>query len=419
MFRSTASLLRRFAANQSGATAIMFALSALPVLLSIGAAVDYMRYTNAQTRLQAALDSGALAVAAAGNLSDTARIDAGKSAFNINVANEGFDFETVEASFQLVSGRVEASAKLALPTGFMQIAGIDKMDIDVSTEIRVPEGKKAEVALVLDYSGSMDERSGGQVKYVAMKNAATKLINDLEAASPDKVKIGLVPFSHHVRVTLPKSFVVGQSGSGNWTGCTQDRRYPYNLTDATPVTSNNATKWGHPQAPMHLSEGCGPYEPKGLTVVPLTKDFSLLRNRLAAMRPYMWTHIALGAEFGYQLLSPNAPFTEGADYGDKGVQKVMVLLTDGRQTEPAYGSSGRTVSNGEENLSAICENAKDSGIMMITVAFDLRDQDTRDLLRGCATDASKHFFIAEDSTELASAFEDIRRQITAQVFISR
>ena len=92
------------------------------------------------------------------------------------------------------------------------------------------------------------------------------------------------------------------------------------------------------------------------------------------MRPYAWTHIALGAEFGYHLLSPNEPFSQGAAYGDRKVQKVMVLLTDGQQTEPAFGPGGRTVSQGENNLETICDNAKANGITIMTLAFDL-DQD--------------------------------------------
>jgi hypothetical protein len=300
----------------------------------------------------------------------------------------------------------------------MQIAGLSAFAVNVATEISVPEGNKGEVALVLDYSGSMEEVSGGQVKYVAMKNAASKLVTDLEKANADNVKIGLVPFSHHVYATLPSKFVAGKGTSGTWTGCTQDRHYPYNLTDEKPG-SDNATKWGQALAKVHASEGCGAYAPKNLVVAPLTDNFDALRSQLDAMRPYAWTHIALGAEFGYHLLSPNEPFTEGAAYGNKTVRKVMVLLTDGRQTEPAFGDGTRSVGQGESNLETICENAKASGITVMTVAFDLRDKDTRDRLRDCSTDPDKHFFVAEDSAEVATAFDDIKKQITAQVFISK
>ena len=134
---------------------------------------------------------------------------------------------------------VVAAADMDMATSLMQFASIDSMKLSVGTEISVPESKNAEIALVLDYSGSMSESIAGGVKYVAMKNAAKDLISDLEAANPDKVKFALVPFSHHVYGTFRKSYILGQSGSGTWTGCTQDRKYPYNLTDAEPTSDNN------------------------------------------------------------------------------------------------------------------------------------------------------------------------------------
>ena len=124
---------------------------------------------------------------------------------------------------------------------------------------------------------------------------------DLKAANPKNIKFGLVPFSHHVWVTLPKQYVKGQSGTGTWTGCTQDRKYPYNLTDATP-TSSSSTKWGQSIAPVHASDGCSAYVPNNLKVAPLTDNYDALRTQLDKMKPYAWTHIALGAEFGFQLV---------------------------------------------------------------------------------------------------------------------
>ena len=414
-----ASLAKLFGASQKGTTAVMFALSAVPLVLSAGVAVDYVRYTAATTELQSALDAGALAAAVAKNLNHSARIAAAQQTFAMNLKNGIIGGLDVDADFKISGTSVSASASLPLPSAFMQVAGIDAMAISAETEITVPEDKKAEIALVLDYSGSMTEVSGGKVKYVAMKTAASKLVSDLQKANPKNVKFGLVPFSHHVYVTLPKAHVLGQTGAGTWTGCTQDRKYPYNLSGGTPGAGGDS-KWGQPIAKVHASDGCGAYVPNNLKVMPLTGDFAAVTGQLAAMKPYAWTHIALGAEFGFHLLSPDAPFTEGAAYSDTKTKKVMVLLTDGRQTEPAFGAGTvRSVQQGEKNLAAICGNAKAEGIVIMTVAFDLEDEGTKDRLRNCATDPAKHFFIAEDDADIAKAFEEIRNEITAQVFISK
>ena len=219
-------------------------------------------------------------------------------------------------------------------------------------------------------------------------------------------------------MTLPAAYVKGQSGTGNWTGCTQDRKYPYNLTDATPTTGGD-TKWGQAQAKVHAGDGCAAYAPNHLTVALLTTDFAALKTQLDDMRPYAWTHIALGTEFGYQVLSPDAPFTEGASYGDKNTQKVMVLLTDGMQTEPGFGPGVRNVNQGQKNLSSICENAKAQNITIMTVAYNIDDIETVNRLRNCTTDPAKNFFDIGSGNNVSAAFDEIRKQITASVYISR
>ncbi len=413
-----ASALGRFAVNETGTMAIVFALSTLPMLLAAGAAIDVVRYSSAQTALQAALDAGALAAAASTNLSTPARIAMGESNFDINLASASLGGVSVSRSFDLAGGKVTGSASFDLPVSLMQLAGFTTMPVEAETEINIPGNKKAEIALVLDYSGSMTEVLSGQVKYVAMRNAAKNLVNELAGSNPTKVKFGLVPFSHHVWVTLPKEHVKGETGAGMWTGCTQDRRSPHNVTDETP-TSAAPTQWGQPIADEHKDYSCGPYVPNKLIVKPLTDDFAAINSQLDAMVPYAWTHIALGAEFGYHLLSPNAPFDEGASYSDTTTQKIMVLLTDGKQTEPAFGPGPRDVAQGEENLKTICEKAKASGITVMSIAYNIDDAATVDRLRNCTTDPAKDFFSVEEGENIAKAFDAIKQQITAQIRIGK
>ena len=62
---------------------------------------------------------------------------------------------------------------------------------------------------------------------------------------------------------------------------------------------------------MHISSGCSGYSSNNLVMKPLTNDFTYLKSRLDMMTPYAWTHIALGVEFGFHMLSDNAPFDGG------------------------------------------------------------------------------------------------------------
>lgn len=408
----------RFWNSQRGDTAIMFAISAIPVMLAAGAAIDYASYSNAKTHLQAALDSAAIAGAAASGKSDSERATIAQAAFDANVADgpaAGYD---IDSEFKVVNGVFIANASVEVPTSIMKLAGIPEMNVSGGAEVGLAGNKKAEIALVLDYSGSMGEVSGSKVKYVAMREAATKLVTDLTLASPGKVKFGLVPFSHHVYVTLPKSHVRGATGTGNWTGCTQDRQFPHNLTAATP-TASTASKWNQPMAPEHIWDGCGGYAPNKLIVKPLTSDDAAVKSQLAAMKPYAWTHIALGVEFGYHLLSDNLPFDQAAPKSDAETQKFMIVLTDGMQTEPAFGpGTTRTVAQGEKNLEKLCANAKADGIRIVTLAFDLNDSSTRARLKTCASDADS-FFVADDDTDLSAAFEDIKVAIASEIYLRK
>ena len=61
--------LTRFARADEGSVAIIFGLAIVPMLLAIGAAVDFSRAQNFKTALQQALDSGLLAGAKDGGSS--------------------------------------------------------------------------------------------------------------------------------------------------------------------------------------------------------------------------------------------------------------------------------------------------------------------------------------------------------------
>lgn len=412
-------LVNRFKTNTSGNVAIIFALSAVPMFMAAGAALDFVRASNSKTQMQAALDAGALAAAASPDLSDSEREDIANAVFNQNFA--GINGVTASTQFAIEDGAVTMSADLSMPTAFMRLAGFNTMDVGSSVTVNIPEAKTAEIVLALDYSGSMTEFVGGKQKYKSMREAASQMVEDLtEGDAAERVKFGLVPFSHQVQLTLPGRFVVGADPASDWTGCTQDRMYPHNLGTDTPDVTDDETKWGQVQAPEHSNKGCGAYVPNNLIVRPVSDDHDGVTDQLNDMVPYAWTHIALGFEFAWHLLTPNAPFTDVAPASDENNMKVIVLLTDGRQTEPAFGpGSSRNVSQGEKNLEALCENAKADGIRVITVAFDLRHQATENRLKGCATDPGKDFFIADDGAELANTFDAIKAELQEAIYIAK
>jgi hypothetical protein len=215
--------------------------------------------------------------------------------------------------------------------------------------------------------------------------------------------------------------VLGKEPGTTWTGCTQDRKYPYNLSVETPDPKNDDSKWGQAVHPDYKSRTCGLFGPYGLLLKPLSSEHGAVKRQLQAMRPTGMTHIALGFEFGWHALSSNAPFTEGVSESNGKTVKVLVLLTDGNQTEQAFGPDGsETKEDGERNLEQLCRNAKAAGITVATVAFDLGENpSTIDRLRDCASDPSTLFFDARSGSDLTAAFDGIRSKVQQAIFIAK
>ncbi len=424
-------LVRKFVRDRRGAVAIIYALTLIPILAFIGGAVDYGRAYIVKARLQEALDSAVLAAGATTTMTNDERIAYAKKLFKANYPDKELGVTAVPTVTISEDGYIKGTVTANLDSAILGVIGIDKVDVGANSEAKIASVLAGEIVLVLDYSGSMNKKG----KYQAMRNAAIDLIDTLsENGKNDKVKFGLVPFSAAVYTTLSKSYVVGETGGGDWTGCTDDRMYPYNIGDSTP-TSDDATKWGchiddvfNKDDPRWMKGGykncknfenqCSSYSKNDVVIQALTNNFSAVKWQLRAMRPIGNTHISLGMAFGWHVISPTAPWTEGVAYGDDKVLKAIVLLTDGQQTSSAWGpSESYNVNNGDDNLEDICEAVKDNDVMVLTVAFDLDDTDTKQRLENCATSKS-HFFDADDNTELSQAFKAITGQLVENLHLS-
>ena len=64
----------------------------------------------------------------------------------------------------------------------------------------------------------------------------------------------------------------------------------------------------------------------------LSTNMTTVKSKLNAMIAAGDTEIPLGLMWGWHLLSPNAPFADGAAYGTANTVKIAVLVTDGQNT---------------------------------------------------------------------------------------
>ncbi len=414
-----ASTFKRYAKAESGTTAILFAATLIPMLAAAGAAMDFVSFYNTRTHMQAALDAGSLAGATAAGASAATRIQIATDTFNANMNAADLANTSIKVNFKPNAKTVEGTASLTMPTTLMSLVGIDAMDVGANSEVSIPTDKNAEITFVLDYSGSMTEIAGSQIKYVAMRDAVTKLVNNLTSSNPSKLKFALVPFSDQVLTDIPNQYVYGQPAVGMWTGCTLDNPWPYNLTDVPPA-AGNGSKWNQP---VPKKSSCSGYAARNLKLRPLSNDFSGLKSQIASMTPYAYTHIALGVQFGYQTLSPNGIYNASgkvAKYDDSNTIKYLVVLTDGKQTEDGFGIGGvRDVAQGENNLVTLCDKAKADGIQILTMAVGIDDPATNARLQACASDTAKNFYVINTADDMAQAFTTITGQIAQQAYLSK
>lgn len=171
----------------------------------------------------------------------------------------------------------------------------------------------------------------------------------------------------------------------------------------------------------------GPNQNCADPILPLTDDFSLLEDRIDDMTYWLGggTVTAQGVAWGWRVLSPGHPFTEGEPYGE--TKKVMVVMTDGNNelvssNNPAtlshYSAYGhlRDGRFPQENVPsarayidsrtlAACANARAAGVIVYTVTFGL-DSSGRAMWDTCATEESMAYHV-NSSSDLIGAFNDI------------
>jgi Mg-chelatase subunit ChlD len=374
-------------------------------------------------QLQAAADVAALAAARtvqSGSLSDSDWDD--RRAQAVAAARRMFDtnFATHDAGpapqpdVQVDEGKVRVSADVNVPTSLLTVLGIRGLKAKAFAEVAIPGAVQIEIAMVLDYSGSMRDND----KYVRMTAAAQEFIAKIVAERRATTKVGIVPFSEYVLATVQGSDMRGTplaDAGDSVTACLLNRDYPYSTNGETPYAGIGASRWPAMSAD---SAECQPYVNGSLNVFDLSDDFTGLTNALSAMRPTGLTNIALATEMGWHLLSPEEPFDSAATpTSDQPVMKVVILLTDGMQTVEGMGPSGGvSIEAVNEGTVELCNNMESAGLRVFTIAYDLDDPAARNLLTQCAS--SNGAFREADTTDVSQIFEDIYRQISESVWLS-
>ncbi|MBL3677176.1 MAG: VWA domain-containing protein [Alphaproteobacteria bacterium] len=139
-----------------------------------------------------------------------------------------------------------------------------------------------------------------------------------------------------------------------------------------------------------------------LPVFPLTQDYEFLREHIGDLDSRgQYTVPAVGLVGAYMLLSPEAPFREGAPFRPRNVAKNIILMTDGR------------VTSHEGDAMAICEILRsDFGVTIYTVGFrEGNDPGIPYVFISSCASSDAHMYTPETQKELVEAFSGIAEEI--------
>ncbi len=490
---------RQFRNNESGTVLILVTLMIVPILLVVGVGIDFSQQLVIKRQLAAAVDAAALSVAQLPSLDDTEATAKGESYIRAHYPETSIGKLKTFSVVRNTDG-VQVSATAEMDTTFLSFAGYDKLSVSVDSVAKMKQSKM-EVVMVLDNTGSMGDKVGSVRKIDALKSAANTLVDILFGQDTESLylKIGLVPFANAVNIgagfrgsaimdeTAPTSLnteqVVHESGDGysslfqvfnklgkSWGGCVRSRLGGYDLTDAAPSKgtantlftpyfapdepdsggyANNYLKDGgvtdkykkyafYRDSPKSGGSGAGPnYNCPSGVIQPLTNVKSTITTALSKMQAQGNTVIPEGLAWGWRVISPGIPFTEGVAYDDPDTIKVIIVLTDGRNdvsgggngsyksvfTSYGYADNGHIGSTNGSNaeatlntkLTTLCSSIKanldddpsDQDIIMYTIGFGITSGSTIDnIMSGCASDPGK-FFNTPSPEDLQSAFENI------------
>jgi Flp pilus assembly protein TadG len=257
--------------------------------------------------------------------------------------------------------------------------------------------------------------------------------------------------------------------SGNWNNCLvdgvsgdwEDRQRSLVKYDKSPPSAISWQGGGAKDTTYPYEKGPNRGCPR--PIAPLTTNEQTILDAIDAMQPQgaTGTFIPVGLAWGWHVLSPTVPFTEGLGPGDEHYDKTVkaiILLTDGENspsiditnsnndnestysaynyaaTEADLTTASGTVYHRLQNLGVtsypsestaknnldsktltLCANAKQGGVRLYTITFGDLDSSTEDLMSDCASedsDGSPLYFSAPDSQELDNIFHAIGEDLS-------
>ncbi|MFN5719268.1 MAG: pilus assembly protein TadG-related protein [Bradyrhizobium sp.] len=206
-----------------------------------------------------------------------------------------------------------------------------------------------------------------------------------------------------------------------WTGGVTDRTQPNDATGVLPTTSDVTTLFPANEYYENGSAYCSNNaSPQLEPIIPLSYDWTSLKNAVNAMQPTGGTDQSVGLAWAWQSLLVGGPLNTPAEDSNSTYNRVIILLSDGLNTEdrwPDYGDGSSQASGNpiDARQTLQCQNlqaAKDSKgapmftIYTIQVNTSSPPDPTSTVLKNCASTPDK-FYMLTSSSQIVTTFNTI------------
>jgi Flp pilus assembly protein TadG len=384
---------RRFGGDESGAVAIIFALTMVVVLSLVGGAIDYGRAVHARYQIQEAVDSAVLAAARVWQTENDINLAQEKGLVHYN-NNKPLTFSSQVSKFtpDFTANTISMEAEGVVPTPFLSLVRHEGYTVGAFAQARLDVGQNAgqsvEVSLMLDVTGSMCDPC---TKIEDLKLAAKDFIDIVvwQDQSEYTSKVAVVPFANAVNVgtsalansvrgnlrtgscltssspcisiltdllagllpwvfgTPPNWYRFPKPSSGTNTfkvsdRCVTERTGPAAYNDDAPNTASKKVGPGYFTNTNYTTSNpngsCGGLaistDAEKNTIQPLSNDKTMLKRRIDKLATGGGTAGHLGTAWAWYMLSPNWAYlwptaNQPKPYGAEKLQKYAILMTDG------------------------------------------------------------------------------------------
>jgi hypothetical protein len=202
----------------------------------------------------------------------------------------------------------------------------------------------------------------------------------------------------------------GGTNHVNWNGCITDRgnnngphgqNYDQNVLAPTNVAGS--------QYPAEQYAACP------VAMKPLSYDWASMNSLVDSMQPNGYTNQAIGLVWGWLTLAGGGVFTVPTKTSGFTYKEVIILLSDGMNTENRWYVSQSPIDKRMYDSTAggagTCANIKAAGITIYSIQVNTGSDPLSTVMRNCASSSDK-FWMITSAGDLGSVFSTIGTNLT-------